>query len=136
MGTESREEVEEVFGERKAVCKLCCSSKRGILSVDVLLSAHGLTSHYFCLLFRSHDDTDDHDDSDECDANDDNFDDYDDCDDCDDYHNYSDNLTLAGLWPAGPSPLEGYTSHIACSSSLENNDLLRDLVVFPISRHF
>jgi len=58
MGTERRQEVgedmsEEVVGERKAVCKLCCSSRKGILSVDVLLSAHGLTSHYFCLLFSS-----------------------------------------------------------------------------------
>ena len=64
MGLESRQEGgedmnEEVGGERKAVCKLCCSSRKGILSVDVLLSAHGLTSHYFCLLFRSGDDCDD-----------------------------------------------------------------------------
>jgi len=58
MGTEKRQESgtdmsEEMVGERKEVCKLCCSSRKGILSVDVLLSAHGLTSHYFCLLFSS-----------------------------------------------------------------------------------
>jgi len=38
---------------RKAVCKLCGSSRKGILPVDVLLSSNGLTSHYFCLLFSS-----------------------------------------------------------------------------------
>jgi len=55
MGLESRQEEagEDMNEERKAVCKLCCSSRKGILSVDVLLSAHGLTSHYFCLLFSS-----------------------------------------------------------------------------------
>ena len=60
MGLESRQEEagEDMNEERKAVCKLCCSSRKGILSVDVLLSAHGLTSHYFCLLFRSGDDCD------------------------------------------------------------------------------
>ena len=55
MGTESKQEdiSEEVVEERKAVCKLCCSSRKGILSVDVLLTTNGLTAHYFCLLFRS-----------------------------------------------------------------------------------
>lgn len=44
---------EEVVEERKSVCKLCCSSRKGILSVDVLLTTNGLTAHYFCLLFSS-----------------------------------------------------------------------------------
>jgi len=39
-------------GEEGVVCKLCCSTD-GILPVDTLLSSHGITSHYFCLLFSS-----------------------------------------------------------------------------------
>ena len=79
MGTERRQEAEadmseEMVGERKEVCKLCCSSRKGILSVDVLLSAHGLTSHYFCLLFRSDDDCDEYDVVGDYDYNDDNCD--------------------------------------------------------------
>ena len=39
MGTEKRQEEaeeERVMGERKAECKLCCSSRKGILSIDCI----------------------------------------------------------------------------------------------------